>query len=86
MIKQSRVDLKQPELRWFVTQQPPTDHEQVNAIDVTSELARISDTDPNWIHIRAFGLPKQEKQLVLDESGVISLGQLMAAEYIKADH
>lgn len=86
LIKQSRVDLKQPELRWFVTQQPPTDHEQVNAIDVTSELARISDTDPNWIHIRAFGLPKQEKQLVLDESGVISLGQLMAAEYIKADH
>ena len=86
LIKQSRVDLKQPELRWFVTQQPPTDHEQVNAIDVTSELARISDTDPNWIHIRAFGLPKQEKQLVLDESGVISLGQLMAAEYIKTDH
>ena len=86
LIKQSRVDLKQPELRWFVTQQPPTDHEQVNAIDVTSELARLSDTDPNWIHIRAFGLPKQEKQLVLDESGVISLGQLMAAEYIKADH
>ena len=86
LIKQSRVDLKQPDLRWFVTQQPPTDHEQVNAIDVTAELVRISDTDPNWIHIRAFGLPKQEKQLVLDESGVISLGQLMAAEYIKANH
>ena len=83
LIKQSRIDLKQPNLRWFVSQQPPTDHEQVNAIDVTAELAKVSEADPNWIHIRAFDLPKQEKQLVLDELGIIALGQLMATEYQK---
>lgn len=86
LIKQSRIDLKQPELRWFVFQQPPTDHEQVNAIDVTAELARVSQTDPNWIHVRAFDLPKQDKKLVLDESGIIALGRLMAIEYRNAEN
>ena len=81
LIEQSRIDLKQPTLRWFVSQQPPTDHEQVNAIDVTSKLARAAEKDPNWIHIRAFDLPKQDRQLVLDESGIIELGKLMANEY-----
>ncbi|MDE0937560.1 MAG: hypothetical protein OSA89_16730 [Mariniblastus sp.] len=80
-IKQSRIDLDRPTLNWFVSQQPPTNHEQVNAIDVTSELARLSAEDPHWFHIRAFELPKQEKQLVLDESGVIELGKLLAEEY-----
>jgi len=86
LIKQSRIDLKQPNLRWFVSQQPPTDHEQVNAIDITAELAKVSEADPNWIHIRAFDLPKQEKQLVLDELGIIALGQLMATEYQKTEN
>lgn len=86
LIKQSRIDLKQPELRWFVFQQPPTDHEQVNSIDVTAELARVSKVDPNWIHVRAFDLPKQDKKLVLDESGIIALGRLMAIEYRNAEN
>ena len=86
LIRQSRIDLKQPDLRWFVFQQPPTDHEQVNSIDVTAELARVSKADPNWIHVRAFDLPKQDKQLVLDESGIIALGNLMAVEYQNAEN
>ena len=86
LIRQSRIDLKQPDLRWFVFQQPPTDHEQVNSIDVTAELARVSTADPHWLHVRAFDLPKQDKQLVLDESGIIALGNLMAVEYQNAEN
>lgn len=81
LIEQSRIDLKQPNLRWFVSQQPPTDHEQVNAIDVTTELTSASAQDPNWIHIPAFKLPKQDLKLVLDEAGIIELGKLMASGY-----
>ena len=84
LIEQSRIDLKQSNLRWFVFQQPPTDHEQVNSIDVTTELTKASAKDPNWIHIRAFNLPKQDLKLVLDEAGIIELGKLMASIYQNA--
>ena len=36
-IAQSRTDLAMPSLKWYVSQQPPTDHERVNSIDVTTK-------------------------------------------------
>jgi hypothetical protein len=81
-IEQSRQDLAMPTLTWFVSQQPPTDHEDVNRIDVTSAMVRLAAGDPKMIHIKAFDLPAQEKQLVIDTPGIVQLGALLARTYL----
>ncbi|MDA7541255.1 sialate O-acetylesterase [bacterium] len=82
-IIQSRAELELPELKWFVTQQPPTDDKSVNNIDVVGMMEKQFAEDPNTNHIKAFDLPEQEKKLVLDSKGVIALGELMAESYLK---
>ncbi|MEZ5324791.1 MAG: sialate O-acetylesterase [Verrucomicrobiales bacterium] len=81
IIAQTRKDLAMPTLKWFVSQQPPTDDESVNKIDVTSAVESIASEDKNTIHIKAFGLPAQEKKLVLDAAGVVRLGEVLAEAY-----
>lgn len=78
LVNQSRLDLELPELPWFVSQQSPTDDEQVNEIDVTAAIEKVAAADPNLIHVKAFDLPAQEKQLVLDTAGIVALGELLA--------
>ncbi len=82
-VAKSRQDLRMPELKWYVSQQPPTDHERVNSIDVTSEFEKAAAADRNLFHIRAFDLPPQEKKLVLDTAGIVRLGKLIAESYLK---
>jgi hypothetical protein len=81
-VVQSRQDLAMPALKWFVSQQPPTDHKDVNDIDVTAALERIAAADSRLMHIKAFDLPKQEKKLVIDTSGIVQLGELIAMYYL----
>jgi hypothetical protein len=82
-VRQSRHDLALPELDWYVSQQPPTDDESVNAIDVTAELAKLAAADPHLIHIETFDLPGQELKLVLSTAGVLALGEELAKSYLK---
>jgi len=82
LVDQSRTDLGLASLKWFVSQQPPTDHERVNGIDVTAELEQVAAADENLIHIKVFDLPPQEKQLVLDTAGVVELGRVIAKRYL----
>ncbi|MEC9349778.1 MAG: sialate O-acetylesterase, partial [Planctomycetota bacterium] len=42
IINQSRKDLAQPGLRWYVSQQPPTDVERLNKLDVAGDMARVA--------------------------------------------
>jgi hypothetical protein len=81
-IAQSRRDLSRPSLHWFVSQQPPTDHERVNSIDVTSEFDLLAQDDGHMTHIKAFALPPQEKNLVLDTAGIVRLGELLAEAFL----
>ncbi|MFT4558440.1 MAG: hypothetical protein ACI92S_003819 [Planctomycetaceae bacterium] len=83
LVTQSRVDLAMPDLKWYVSQQPPTDDARVNKIDVTTELEREVASDRNLIHIKAFDLPKQEKKLVIDTRGIVWLGETIANRYLK---
>jgi hypothetical protein len=83
LVNQSRKDLDLPALRWFVSQQPPTDDEQVNGIDVTAQLEEIAAADPYLIHIKAFDLPAQEKILVLDTAGIVALGEQLARSWLE---
>ena len=81
IIKQSRVDLGQSSLKWYVSQQPPTNDKGVNSIDVISDVETIAAADPHLIHIKAFNLPHEEKKLVIDTHGIIRLGNLIASRY-----
>ena len=81
LIDQSRVDLRVPELNWYVSQQPPPDDESVNQIDVTARLEEVIGSDKHTFHIKAFSLPPQKKKLVLDTAGIIALGDLLAKSY-----
>ncbi len=81
-IVQSRLDLAMPSLKWFVSQQPPTDHKDLNEIDVTAALEKVAAADGGLIHIKAFDLPKQEKKLVLDTNAIVQLGELIAERYL----
>ena len=85
IIGQSRKDLGQPKLKWFVSQQPPTDEKGVNRIDVVADMEKVAAVDPNLIHIKAFDLPPQKKRLVLDTAGVIALGRLLGERIAEGD-
>ena len=81
-VAKSRVDLGLPSLKWYVSQQPPTDEKGLNAIDVTANLAAIAAADPAFIHVKAFDLPAQEEKLVITTPGVVRLGELLAQSYL----
>ena len=82
-VAQSRQDLKMPDLKWFVSQQPPTDDERVNKIDVVAGIEKVAAVDKNFIHIKAFDLPEQEKKLVITTEGIVELGELIARRFLQ---
>jgi len=82
-VAKSRQDLALPSLKWYVSQQPPTDEKGLNAIDVTANLAAIAAADPAFIHLKAFNLPPQEEKLVITTAGIVRLGELLAQSYLE---
>ncbi|MCH2399875.1 MAG: sialate O-acetylesterase, partial [Pirellulales bacterium] len=82
-IAQVRQDLQLPGLKWFVRQQPPTDEESVNQIDVVAALEKAAAADSHLIHIKAFDLPPQQQKLVITAEGIVELGELLARHYLQ---
>jgi hypothetical protein len=82
-VTKSRQDLALPSLKWFVSQQPPTEEKGPNSNKVTENFASIAMADPAFIHIKAFELPKQEEQLVITTAGIVQLGELLARSYLE---
>ncbi|MCA8999626.1 MAG: hypothetical protein KDA80_21705, partial [Planctomycetaceae bacterium] len=82
-VTQSRKDLGLPSLKWYVSQQPPTDDKAVNGIDVTAELEQVVAADEHLIHLKVFDLPEQEKKLVIDTRGIVWLGEAIAHKYLE---
>jgi hypothetical protein len=83
LVNQSRKDLGLNSLKWYVSQQQPTDDESVNGIDVTAELAKLAVVDPNLIHIQAFDLLGPKQKLVITTPGIVALGEVLAGSYLK---
>ena len=81
-IAQSRKDLGMPNLKWYVSQQKPTDHKNVNKIDVVADIAKLAAEDEHMVHIKVFDPPKQDRRLVLDTKGIVWLGQQLADVYL----
>ena len=82
IVEESRKDLGLPKLKWFVSQQPPTDVERLNELDVVSDVAKVAASDDDIIHLKAFDLPPQEKRLVIRADGIVALGELIAKGYL----
>ncbi|MDA1040014.1 MAG: hypothetical protein O3A37_06980 [Planctomycetota bacterium] len=80
-IAQSRTDLAMPALKWFVSQQPPTDHAGLNQLDVTEDLAELARGDASVFHLKAFDLPPQREKLVITTEGIVRLGEVLAQSY-----
>ena len=83
IINQSRKDLSMPGLKWFVSQQPPTDDKRLNNLDVVADVEKVAAADEAIIHLKAFDLPTQEKKLVINTSGIVRLGEFLAKGYLK---
>lgn len=85
LVSQSREDLGKSDLKWYVSQQPPTDDPSVNSIDVVQDMEQAAAADEHMIHIKAFELPKQDKQLVIDTRGIVWLGETLARAYLEQE-
>lgn len=84
-IQVSRQDLGMPNLKWFVSQQPPANDSSVNSIDVTANLEAVAKLDPNMVHVKVFDLPSQPEQLVITTPGIVWLGEKLADSYLKSN-
>jgi hypothetical protein len=82
LIAKSREDLQRPALKWYVSQQAPTDDERVNKVDVVTAISEIAAADGNLIHLKDLAIPKQEKKLVITTAGIVKLGELIAEGYL----
>jgi hypothetical protein len=82
LITALRRDLGQPELKWYVSQQPPTNDESVKQIDSMAIMSKAAAGDPNIIHIRLTDLPPQREQLVIEAEGTVWLGERLAKEFL----
>ena len=83
IVNQSRMDLELSDLNWYVSQQPPTDDERVNQVDVVSMVKAIAEKDPHLHHIKVFNLPPQQKKLVITTEGIVRLGESIAKYYLE---
>ena len=80
-----RADLGEPALPWFISQQPPTDHDSVNSVDVVADLAAMAARDPHTHHRLVTDLPPQPKQLVFDTAGIVEMGRRWADSVIEIE-
>jgi hypothetical protein len=81
IVDESRRDLNRPQLRWFVSQQPPTDDKRVNSIEVTAALESLAAADEHMSHIKVFNLPGQSQKIVITTPGIVALGEVLAQQY-----
>lgn len=86
LINATRSDLEMPKLKWIVSQQLPTTHENLDKIRVTEEIAKLAAEDPNLLLLNSLDLPKQPEQLVINTDGIIALGEQLAAAYLQMNH
>jgi len=84
IVEQSRKDLRLDELKWFISQQPPTSYKNANETNVVAQLSEWSETDKNTIHVEALGLLKEDEHILMDAEGVVQLGLLLSNTYFES--
>lgn len=82
-VEQSRKDLKQKDLKWFISQQPPTKFKGANETNVMAQLKELAKTDKNTFHVEALGLVKEDEHILMDTEAVVKLGLLLSNTYLE---
>jgi len=82
LVDSSRQDLGMSDLKWFVSQQPPTIFEGAAEVDISSQLKIWSQESPNNLHVQALELLPPQEHILMDSTGVIKLGLLLADAYL----
>ena len=83
LVDQSRKDLKQEDLEWFISQQPPTKFKGANETNVMGQLKEWAQTDKNTVHVEALGLVKEDEHILMDTEAVVKLGLLLSNTYLE---
>lgn len=86
IIRSARQDLELPNLKWYISQQSPTDDAGLNRIDVLSQVAEALQDDPHSIHVQWEDFPDTEKGLIISTAGILEMGKRMAAKVLETDH
>lgn len=84
LVAGTREALALPELRWFVSQQTPPDHEGLAKIDVVADVKALAAKDPHLVLVQAFDPPKQKEALVFDAAATVWLGERLAKAVLAA--
>lgn len=82
-VEQSRKDLKQKDLKWFISQQRPTIFKGANKTDVVAQFDEWAKTDKNTFHVKALGLVKEDEHILMDTEAVAQLGLLLSNAYLE---
>lgn len=80
LIAQVRMDLKQPDLQWYISEQHPK-APWGNIDKVNSDIRQLSENDPGVTVIRTAELPHGRHHF--ETKGTILLGEEMAQAYLK---
>ena len=80
IIRQTRLDLMRPHLKWYVSQQSPTQNEELSRIDVLSQVEEALQSDPDTVHVKWSGFPDTEKELVISTAGILEMGKRLAEQ------
>ena len=84
MIDRSRIDLKDDDLEWFVSQQEPIEFDGANDTDVTAQLQEWAAANEHNHHVEAFGLVPKGTRILMDSEGVIELGTVLSNSFLKS--
>lgn len=82
LVDSSRQDLGMSDLKWFVSHQPPTVFEGAAEVNVASQLKDWSQESPINLHVPALELLPPREHILMDSTGVIKLGLLLADAYL----
>jgi hypothetical protein len=82
LISQSRMDVGQPNLKWFVSQQAPSEPLGPREPRIEDELAAMAAADSYFIRIPTTDLPPQREKIVITAPGIVKLGELLARSYL----
>ncbi|MEI7575680.1 MAG: sialate O-acetylesterase [Armatimonadota bacterium] len=81
-VNQSRIDLSMPSLKWFVSQQTPSESSGPGEENLADQLAKIAASDSSFIVVPTTDLPPQRERIVLTAPGVVKLGELLASRFL----
>jgi hypothetical protein len=85
IVNQSRQDLKDENLPWFISQQAPIEFDGANETDVLGQMRDWAALSANNHHVEANDLVPKGSRILMDSEGIAELGILLSNRYLKSN-